>query len=508
MRVQYVCMLAGLLTLHACSDKSPAEPSKTYTIGGTVSGLEGSGLVLTNDFTDDVSPGNGPFAFDRRYEDATFYSVRVSTQPASPVQVCTVGNGTGVIAAADVTDVAVTCTTAADNDNLDPTFDLDGRATADLVDGAHDMALQADGRIVIINEFDVTRFSADGSPDASFGSGGRVHIDFPGTLDRLRALAIQDDGRIIIAGLTWFGNNADVAVARLNSNGSPDATFGTNGMITTDSHGFGDDAADVLVQPDGYIVVGGISVQPGGDSDFALFRYTPDGDLDAGFGTGGIATINVGGRADIAHAIALQQDGRLLITGRVADSGGADPDIGVARFNPDGTLDTTFGVNGTASTVTPDTWEQANDIAVQPDGRIVLVGHIRPPGMVPTRFLMMRLEAAGTLDMGFGTDGVAETAIFSDENDHATAVVLQPDGRIVVVGQNANLGQPDFAIARYNVDGSLDADFAEGGMTTVDFFGSVDAARAVAITKDGGILVAGMAREGNKTGVGLAKLKP
>jgi uncharacterized delta-60 repeat protein len=192
----------------------------------------------------------------------------------------------------------------------------------------------------------------------------------------------------------------------------------------------------------------------------------------------------------------------------VADSGGADPDIGVARFNSDGTLDTTFGVNGITGTSTPDIWEQANDIAVQPDGRIVVIGQIKPAGMEPVRFLVMRLDADGTLDTGFGTNGVAETALFSDENDHATAVTLQSDGRIVVVGQNANLGQPDFAIARYNVDGSLDADFAEDGMTTVDFFGSVDAARAVAITTDGGILVAGMAREGNKTGVGMAKLKP
>jgi uncharacterized delta-60 repeat protein len=508
MRARFRLIVAGLALQAGCSDNTVVEPPLTYTVGGTLTGLAGTGLVLTNDFKDDISPQNGPFTFLPRYADGSFYSVRVATQPTGPDQVCAVENGTGHVGGGDVTGILVTCATPGDNEHLDRTFNVTGRVTADLVDGAHGLALQPDGRIIVINQHSVARFHADGSPDVGFGSNGQVDVEFPGIVDRLHGLAVQPDGRIIVAGETRFGDNYDVALARFSPDGALDASFGSGGVVTTDFDGVAQVAYRVLVQADGRIVVAGIHRSAGTDSDFALFRYLPDGSIDTGFGNGGIATVDIGGRADIAQALAIQSDGKLLVAGRVADTGGADPDVGIARFNSDGTLDTTFGVNGVAGTLASVAWDEARGIAVQADGRIVVVGVLDPPGMTRSRFLVMRLNSDGSLDGSFGSGGFAEHAHFSDEGDSANAVAIQPDGRIVVVGQSAYYGVSDFAVARFDADGSLDATFADGGLTSIDFFAAADFARAVVITPDGGILVAGYARDGNVTRLGMAKVKP
>jgi uncharacterized delta-60 repeat protein len=510
MRARALLFVPVLLVPAACSENSPAEavppPPPTYTIGGTVAGLAGTGLVLMNDFADSTAVTNGAFRFATARVSGTLYAVRVAAQPVQPDQTCTVENGTGLIASADVTDVEVTCVTPLDNEDLDPGFDEDGRATADLVDGVHDMAVLTDGRIVVINAFDVARFHATGGIDASFGSGGVAHVEFPGTVDRLHAIAVQPDGRLVIAGSTQFNNIPAAALIRLHPDGSVDTSFGANGTVTKE--GTRSSANDVLIQPDGRIVTGGSFVKPDGDSDFVLFRFLPDGSPDPDFGTDGAAIVDMGGKAEIPSAIALQADGRLLITGRVGESGGADPDIGVARFLADGTLDPDFGIGGVTGTSTPDFWDEPRDMVVQPDGRIVLAGVFDVRGPSSSRFLVIRLNPDGTLDHGFGDLGYAEWAVFSDENDAANALALQPDGRIVVVGQKAAYGSSDFAIARYLPNGTLDPDFGENGLSAVDFFGSTDFARTVAITADGGILVGGMAREGNVTRVALAKLRP
>jgi len=498
----------SLLLLHAgCSDDPPTAPDPTYTVGGTVTGLEGTGLVLDNNFEDQLTVnGNGPFEFDADYEAGDVYSARVVTQPTGPAQTCTVTAGSGVIDSDDVTDIVVACGTHGENPDLDTGFDEDGRATGDMVDGIHDMALLDDGRIVVINERDVARFNADASGDASFG-GGRFTIDFPGTSDRLSALAVQPDGKVVIVGGTLFNGIHHSALVRLNSDGSLDGSFGSGGMVTTDPAGESNDAYDVVVQPDGRIVTAG-HVVAAGDSDFALRRYLPTGAVDVDFGTNGIATIDIG-NTEIPNAVALQDDGRILIAGRVGQSGGAPQDIAIARFNSDGTVDTTFGNAGVAGTFTPDIRDEAIDIAVQPDGRIVLAGFLTMPGLlVPSEFLVMRLNADGSADNSFGSNSVAEKPAFGEEGDWAQALAIMDDGRIVVVGQKSNTTQPDFAVVRYNPDGTLDSTFGTNGTSAVDFFGDVDIARAVAITGDGGILVGGMAKEGNVTRNALAKLKP
>lgn len=508
MRTRIWIPITILLLYAGCSDDDPpTAPDPVYTIGGTLTGLEGTGLVLDNNFQDQLTlSDNGPFEFNAEYDDGDVYAVRVVTQPASPAQTCTVAGGSGVIDGDDVTDITVVCGTHGDNPDLDPGFDEDGRATGDMVDGIHDMGLLADGRIVVINERDVARFNADASGDASFG-GGRFTIDFPGTSDRLSALAVQPDGKVVIVGGTRFNGIHHSALVRLSTDGSLDSSFGSGGMVTTDPAGPSNDAYDLLIQPDGMIVTAGHIVSAG-NSDYTLRRYHPNGAPDLDFGTDGVARIDIANH-ELPYAVALQPDGKLLIAGRVGESGGSSPDLAVARFNSDGTVDTTFGNSGVAGTATEDISEAAYDIMVQPDGRIVLAGYRLPEGiLLPTELLVLRLNPNGTFDATFGLNGVAEMPDFGNEGDFAEALTLQSDGRIVVVGQKSNKTQPDFAIVRYNPDGTLDATFGTNGMSAVDFFGGVDVARAVAITGDGGLLVGGMAKEGNVTRNALAKLKP
>jgi uncharacterized delta-60 repeat protein len=236
-------------------------------------------------------------------------------------------------------------------------------------------------------------------------------------------------------------------------------------------------------------------------------RYTNAGTLDPTFGTGGKVMTNIAGRTDLGFAARLQSDGKIVVTGRVADGGGDTPDVGLVRYNVDGTLDTTFGANGIVRVdlTTTGNWDEASDLAVQVDGRIVVSVQI----LVGNSFAfgVARFNGDGRLDPSFGTGGLT-TVTFSSLNDLARGIAVQEDGKIVVAGQSANLMHPDVAMARLTTGGALDPAFGNGGRVAVDFFGSIDNGQAVAIQADGRILVAGAARNGTTVGLGLIRVLP
>jgi uncharacterized delta-60 repeat protein len=492
-------------------DRPPAE-IPTYTIGGTVTGLTGTGLVLTNLSTDPIMPVNGPFTFPREFPSGIIYHVRVATQPVNPVQVCTLANGEGTIDDHDVTDVAVECVTPPPDDGLDPGFGEDGIVTMGVAGGAQAMALQTDQKIVGLGQRVLARYNADGTRDQTFGIGGEVAIQLPGSVDMMQGVAIQADGRIVAVGYTRIGGTRDdFAVARFNSDGSPDGTFGTGGIVTTDIGGLGSRAWDVAIQPDGAIVVGGhgASAGPlGPQNDFAIARYTAAGVPDSTFGGDGVAVTDIGGRTDLGYAVTLQADGKIVLAGRVADSGGDAPDFGFVRYDMDGNLDATFGVSGVSRLVTDDIWDEAADVVVQPDGRIVAAGFSNPQFMQQkARFAILRLEPDGAPDATFGSAGFVEM-FFSDAADYSQALALQSDGKIIVVGQMSNESNPDFAIARFLSDGTPDSDFGVDGQVFVDFFGASDVAKDVVLQSDGKIVVGGVAVNGTAVGLGLVRVVP
>src|SRR5439155_996244 len=246
--------------------------------------------------------------------------------------------------------------------DLDPSFGTGGRVLTDFGggDGARALALQADGRIVVAgsssagafgSDFALARYNSNGSLDPSFGTGGRVLTDFGGD-DEARALALQDDGKIVVAG--GFGGPC-FALARYNPGGTLDTSFGTGGRVLTDFGG-DDEAAALALQADGKIVVAGFS-DAGGFALAALARYNPNGTLDASFGSGGQVLTNFGG----AQALALQADGRIVVAGGIF----------LARYNQNGNLDPSFGSGGRALTDF-----DALALALQPDGLVVLAGPV------------------------------------------------------------------------------------------------------------------------------------
>jgi uncharacterized delta-60 repeat protein len=491
-------------TLTIQDDDRPPPSVQTYTVGGTVTGLVGTGLVLRNLSTDDLTPSNGPFVFGRQFVSGSPYDVTVATQPNNPAQTCTVTDGSGTIADQDVTGVLVDCVTVATDDDLDPDFGIAGKVTSAMVGGANAMALQPDGKVVVLGDRLLARYESDGTLDTTFGSGGEAPVVFTNALDRTHGLALQPDGRIVVVGYTWPSTDDDFAVARFNPDGTPDTSFGINGQTTTDLGG-GDRAWAVALQSGGSIVVAGHGVAPSGSgNDFAVARYTPSGVLDVGFGLGGIALTNIGGMTDLAYGLAIQADDKILVAGRVGDGGGEDPDFGVVRYEADGAVDATFAVGGVYRVPSQDISDQAADIAVRADGSIVVAGSSRTLGQT-TGFSIRLLTSAGSVETTFGTAGETKV-LFSSAQDYLEAVVVESDGGIIAVGQLANESQPDFAVVRLTSDGLLDAAFGDGGQMQVDFFGQRDVAQAVAVQPDGRVVVAGSAQNGASVGLGLARL--
>lgn len=493
-------------TITILDDDNPIAPA-TYTLGGNVSGLTGSGLVLTNIGTN-LSVGNGPFTFGLQYQAGNNYNVQVLTQPTGPTQFCTVANGAGTFTDHDVTDVAVTCQTPAPVGSLDSTYGTNGRANIPGIGAAIALALQSDGKAVVVGQTFAARFTTTGIPDSSFGGTGVVSVNFSGNvLDRVQGLALQADGKIVVVGFARVGTQNDFGLARLTTTGTLDGSFGTGGKVTTDFNGTTDQAFTALVQPDGKLVVIGDAGTTGAlglDNDFAVVRYQANGAIDSTFGLNGKVMTNIGGRTDLAYAGALQPDGKIVIGGRVADGGGDNPDVGLVRYQPSGSPDSAFGTAGIVRTdLAATSWDEVSELVLQPDGRILVSVQAQVGGTFD--YMVARYTAAGTLDLGFGSGGVA-TVAFGTQNDFARSLALQADGSIVVVG-NTQLTTLDFGVARLTSGGVLDQTFAAGGKLTVDFFNAADLAEAVAIQADGRIVVAGSAVNSG-AGVGLVRIVP
>ncbi len=342
------------------------------------------------------------------------------------------------------------------------------------------MALQADGKIVVVGsgadgDFALARYNPNGSLDTSFSGDGRQTTDFGG-FDQATGVALQGDGKIVAVG--GGGADDDVALARYNPNGSLDPSFSGDGRQMTDFGGF-DDANGVALQADGKIVAVGRAPE----GDFALARYTANGSLDPTFSGDGKQTTDFGGFGEGATGVALLGDGKIVAVG----DGGPDffaGDFALARYNPNGSLDPSFSGDGKQTTDFGD-FDRARGVALQGDGKIVAVGMAFS---VDNNFALARYNPNGSLDPTFSGDG-KQTTDFGGF-DQANGVALRGDGKIVVVGDAGGFPS-DFALARYNPDGSLDTSLSGDGQQTTDFGGDSDAAFGVALQGDGKIVAVG-----------------
>ncbi len=375
---------------------------------------------------------------------------------------------TGVVQQPDGKLVAVGYDTGAGRDfavvryntsgTLDGTFGTGGKVVTSFGSGndiANAVALQADGNIVAAGSatygattvIAVARYlSPTGALDPSFGTGGLVTTTI-GTSATANAVAIQADGKIVVAGEA----NALFAVVRYNTNGTLDTAFDTDGIVTTSVGGANDIAHAVLVQTDQKIVAIG-ETDNGSTNDFALVRYATNGALDSTFDFDGIVLTDFGVN-DIAYAAALQPDGKIVAAGST-DSDTTSFDFAVARYNTTGSPDTTFNTTGRASVdfgATPAAADEAHGVSVQLGGKIVLGGWSNQGATLKNDFALARFTPSGALDPAFGTGGRVLTNLPTNADDLGYGLTVQSDNQIVLVGSSdpGTATAIDFAIARY-----------------------------------------------------------
>jgi uncharacterized delta-60 repeat protein len=401
--------------------------------------------------------------------------------------------------------------------SLDMTFGTAGKVTTDLIGSTPNtinaLAIQSDGKIVVAgttpraaNDFALARLNVDGSPDTSFGSGGLVLTDFFGSADFGDAVLIQADGKIVAAGLALDPDvsvtGVEFGLVRYNADGSLDSTFGIGGKVATPVPGAFGQIYAIALQADNRIVAAGLAQDATTlATSFALARYNTDGSLDTAFGTGGIETTSFLGTDDEAFGVAIQADQKIVVAGYATDSSTFIQKFAVARYNTDGTLDSSFGTGGRVITSFFGLGDDARSVAIQADQKILVGGLATDGTTFAPMFALARYKTNGTLDVGFGTGGLTTTSFFGND-DEAFSVLLQRDQKIVVTGY-ATGGAPAFALARYNTDGTLDTSFGTAGLVTTVFGGIDDQAHASAIQADGKIVAAGYST-GSTTGADFA----
>ena len=397
---------------------------------------------------------------------------------------------------------------------LDPTFGIGGMQ---LVLGSQmnwmAVTVQVDGQIVIAgmdgSSVAVWRENPDGSPDRTFGSDGMA-LWAPAGLQSVvvgnSGVAVQNDGKIVVAGSIQFADSTDwdFFLLRFNSDGTlddggtsdttPGDHFGTAGGVAITDFGQGSDQCNGLaITPDGKIVAAGQTTPPGGNgSAFALARYQPDGTPDAQFGTDGLVVTPLDSW-DAAWAVALDRDQNIVAVGWAGNH------FAVVRYEAEyGALDPAFDSDGKVFLDSAgEAW--GSSVAVQPDGKIVVGGGLNSPN--PDGLLVARLLDNGSLDPGFGTSGTVVS-----HGGWANSVALQADGKIVAAGndQNATTGY-DFEVARFLVDGRLDETFGTAGIVTTDLAVSSDWHNALALQPDGRILLLGYYNDNLSNGVALVR---
>ncbi|HYV90130.1 MAG TPA: T9SS type A sorting domain-containing protein [Chitinophagales bacterium] len=375
---------------------------------------------------------------------------------------------------------------------LDSTFGINGISNCLPGGAGYSVAIQTDGKIVVggveNGDFAVARFESSGLLDSTFSSDGVVVVNLgpPGFLK----VAIQSDGKILESGTdgSLFG------LARFNTDGTLDNSFSGNGTVLTSfndsnylSSGYG-----LTIQPDDKIIQVGESWSNSGIKGFAVARFNTDGSLDNSFGTGGKVLTTIGNALPYATCAVVQPDGKILVGGTSWSATIAPSCFALARYNSNGTLDIDFGVGGMVTTyfgagdASDD--DEGYAIVLQPDGKILMTGN-SIIGINFSKLAIIRYNANGTPDLTFGVEG----KVLSDFPCNAYAIALQQDGKIIIAGagKDDSLFKADILLARYLSDGTLDSSFGVNGIVITSIDNTTNVVSSVAIQPDGKIIVAG-----------------
>ena len=369
---------------------------------------------------------------------------------------------------------------------------------------AGSIVLQPDGKIVLVGGcqsgssgiFCAARYNADGSLDTSFNATGKVFFGITSVNDSANGAALQPDGKILMAGrCTPASGIGNFCVARLLSTGALDSTFGTNGHVNTAVNAGNESGAyAIALQPDGKIVLAG-NCTIAGVSSFCAVRYLSDGTFDTTFATGGRASTQfVAGTDTYADSVAIQPDGRIVLSGVCKPSTFITVvRLCVARFTSAGALDSTFASVGKYLGYQTQSVGNSTRALVQPDGRLLIAATCtvtNPDATVSGALCAFRLTAGGVADTTFGSGGLVATSAFYIFRGSFDAA-LQPDGKILIGGYARPNNTDAFGAARLNSDGSFDTSFSATGTVTTTVSGSNDRGQAIALQPDGKILLAG-----------------
>jgi uncharacterized delta-60 repeat protein len=294
------------------------------------------------------------------------------------------------------------------------------------------------------NDVALVRYNTDGSLDNTFGGTGIVITPVGAGIDQGHAIALQANGKVLVAGFSFNGTNNDFAVLRYTTGGVLDPTFDTDGIVTTDFATTVDCARAVQVQADGKIVLAGWSSN-GTNLDFAVARYDTTGALDPSFDTDGKVITDFIGFDDQGYSMVIQPDNKILVSGVKSD--GVTSDFGIVRYHPDGSLDLSFDTDGKVTTDFFSDNDFGYSIALQSDGKIMVGGQCK--NGTNQDFGLARYLPSGTLDITYDTDGLVNTDLGGGNNDIGWAVTVQADGRTVVAGSNNLSSTSSFGVTRY-----------------------------------------------------------
>jgi uncharacterized delta-60 repeat protein len=248
--------------------------------------------------------------------------------------------------------------------------------------------------------------------------------------DTGKAVAIQPDGKIVVAGSVYIGSNLDFGVVRYNPDGSLDTSFHFDGKLITPV-GAGDDFCNAIALQAGKIIVAG-----GANTDFAVVRYNSDGSLDTSFDSDGKTITPVGNKYDIANAVAVQTDGKIVVAGYATT--GANRDFGVVRYHPDGSLDSSFDYDGKTITPIGGSADEGNAVVIQPDGKIIVAGSSFVSAN-NTDFAVVRYHPDGSLDDSYRVGGKVVVNVSNGRNDIGSGIALDSFGNAIVAGESGEL---------------------------------------------------------------------
>ena len=379
---------------------------------------------------------------------------------------------------------------------LDTTWNGSGKVITPIGNGndvANAMTLQPDGKVLVAgycyngtnNDFCAARYLSNGTLDTTWNGTGKVITPIGSGDDNATAIALQPDGKVLVAGYCAVGGSYDFCAARFLPNGTLDTDWNGTGKVITPIGSSTDYAYAMTLQPDGKVLLAGQCFNGVTGDDFCAARYLPNGTLDTDWNGTGTVITPIGGSNDLAKAITLQPDGKVLVAGFCAVGGGYD--FCAARFLPNGMLDTNW--NGTGKVITPigSSTDYAYAMTLQPDGKVLLAGQCFNGA---NNFCAARYLDNGTLDTSWNGTGKVITPSGS-VGDYATAMTLQPDGKVLVAGYCSNGANADFCAARYLPNGTLDTDWNGTGKVITPIGSVGDFANAMTLQPDGKVLLAG-----------------